>query len=62
MSDNEEGPSKEGLMGIYGKWMAKQTKVPEWLNQFFDSKEHKDRMNVLRKINVDSMNCRVENN
>lgn len=43
-------------------WLKCPEDVPEWLASMFNSKDYLNRMEALKKINVDSMNCRVENN
>lgn len=43
-------------------WLKCPEEVPEWLTAMFKSKDYTGRMEVLKKINVDSMNTRVENN
>lgn len=43
-------------------WLKHPEEVPQWLTAMFKSKDYVDRMDALKKINMDSMNCRVENN
>lgn len=43
-------------------WLENSEEIPNWLAEMFKSKDFKDKMLTLRKINIDSMNCIVENN
>lgn len=43
-------------------WLKSPEEVPVWLTSMFKSKDYTEKMDALKKINVDSMNCRVENN
>lgn len=43
-------------------WLECLEEVPEWLNAMFKGENYIKRMDALKKINIDSMNCRVENN